>query len=244
MVERLQKILAAAGYGSRRSCEGIIQRGRVSVNGQAVTELGTKADPDQDAIAVDGRLIQSQSKTYLLLYKPVGFTTTRSDPHAKHIVMELLPDVKESVYPVGRLDVDTDGLLLMTNDGELAHRLTHPRYNVFKIYRAAVEGIVKPETVGQLRNGVNLEDGITSPAEVKVLASKINQNESIVELTIHEGRKRQVKRMLMAVGHAVKSLRRVGFAELTLGKLMPGQFRYLTPQEVERLRQLCGLSSS
>lgn len=238
MEERLQKILAAAGVGSRRHCETLIATGRVAVNGQTVTELGTKADPLKDKISVDGRPITSaEKKVYILLNKPVGYTSTRSDPHAEHTVLELLKGVKAYLYPVGRLDVDTSGLLLLTNDGDFAQLLTHPSHEIDKTYVAVVRGRVSRDELTKLEKGVLLDDGMTAPARARLLSSSPGTNTSRIEIIIHEGRKRQVKRMFKAIGHDVLELKRTRLGGLDLGDLKEGDYRYLTGQEVVKLKK-------
>jgi pseudouridine synthase len=238
-MERVQKIIANAGVASRREAEAWVADGKVTVNG-AVATLGDRADPETDDVRVEGRALpKTGERLYLALNKPKGYTTTRSDPHAEHIVMELLKDVPASVYPVGRLDRDTEGLLLFTNDGEFANRLTHPRYKVPKLYEALVEGQVERGAVRALQNGVELEDGLTLPAEVKVIGTRPAQGreeaQSLLRITLREGRKRQVRRMCEAVGHPVLELRRLKFGSITLDGLEPGQWRSLATKEVWRL---------
>lgn len=238
--QRLQKWLASCGYGSRRACEQLIQAGRVKVNNETVP-MGTKIDPEQDRIEVDGTVVsQPCAPVYLILNKPPGYTTTRKDPHAKRTVMELLKGVKEPVYPVGRLDADSEGLLLFTNDGELTYRLLHPRYKVPKTYRVSLQHAPSDEALQQLREGIELEDGITAPAEVSWV--KRSAGQIILDITLHEGRKRQVKRMFRAVGSPIIRLMRVQFGPLRLGELPPAQWRYLTAPEIEALRRATNLS--
>jgi 23S rRNA pseudouridine2605 synthase len=229
VLERLQKILAQAGVASRRKAEELILAGKVAVNGEIVRELGTKANPEKDKITVDGRPITIQATVNLILHKPTSYVTTVSDPEGRRTVMDLLTDVNQRVYPVGRLDYDTSGLLFMSNDGELTNRLLHPRYHVDKVYRATVLGMIEKQAVEQLTRGVRLEDGVTAPAEVHVLRK--HPLESVVEITIREGRNRQVRRMFEAVGHPVKRLKRVQFGPLVLDDLKPGEWRWLTPDE-------------
>jgi pseudouridine synthase len=237
MLERIQKIIARAGVASRREAERMVLDGRVAVNGKVVRELGAKADPDKDYIKVDGRLVsRPEPKTYLILYKPKGYVTTTFDPEGRPTVTELLEKVKGRVFPVGRLDYDTEGLIFCTNDGELAYKLQHPSHEVPKAYFAKVDGIPAEERLGKLRKGIRLEDGMTAPARVKLI-KKLEAN-SWVEITIHEGRKHQVKRMFEAIGHPVIKLKREGFAFLTLGDLKPGEFRYLTAEEIKRLKEI------
>lgn len=237
MLERLQKIIAQAGVASRREAERLILEGKVTLNGKVVKELGTKADPDKEHIKVNGKLItRPESKAYLILYKPRGYVTTTSDPEGRPTIMELLEKVKGRVFPVGRLDYDTEGLILCTNDGELAHKLQHPRHEVPKTYFAKVEGVPAPDEITKLRKGIKLEDGMTAPANVK-LVRKVEAN-SWLEIIIHEGRNRQVKRMCEAIGHPVIRLKREGLAFLTLGDLKPGEFRHLTAEEVKKLKEI------
>jgi pseudouridine synthase len=221
---------------SRREAEAWVAGGRVTING-AVATLGDRADSEKDDIRIEGRALPKMGeRIYLALYKPQGYTTTRSDPHAEHTVMELLTEVSASVYPVGRLDRDTEGLLLFTNDGEFANRLTHPRYKVPKLYEAVVEGQVERGAVRALQQGVTLEDGPTLPAEVKLIGTRPTQGreeaQSLLRITLREGRKRQVRRMCEAVGHRVLHLRRLKFGGITLDGLEPGQWRLLATREV------------
>jgi 23S rRNA pseudouridine2605 synthase len=234
MLERLQKIISAAGVTSRRAAEELIREGRVRVNGTVVTELGSKADASKDHIKVDGKLINpKQPPTYLMLNKPAGFVTTMSDPEGRPTVQDLLKGVKTRVYPVGRLDYNTEGLLLMTNDGDFAHLITHPKHEFPKTYLAKVKGILDEKQIALLENGMYLQDGRTAPAKVR----KIRKEEanSWVEITIHEGRKRQVRRMFDHVGRSVIKLKRVRTGTLALGDLAEGTFRHLTSAEVKGL---------
>ena len=234
MLERLQKILAQAGVASRRRAEELIVAGRVAVNGNVVTELGSKADPAADRITVDGKPIRPEGrKVYLLLNKPTGYMTTLKDPEGRPIVTDLVKDVPERVFPVGRLDYNTEGLLILTNDGAWANRLAHPRHEVEKEYLVRVRGGVAPEQIRRLAAGVELSDGRTAPAKVaKVRESDSN---SWLSIAIHEGRYRQVRRMCEAVSLAVVRLKRVRYGFLELGDLKPGSYRQLTPAEVKRL---------
>ncbi|MGE5509519.1 MAG: pseudouridine synthase [Chitinophagales bacterium] len=233
-VVRLQKALAQAGVASRRAAEELILSGRVSVNGRIVRELGVKVDPGRDELALDGRpLAQPPRNEYLLLNKPAGVITTARDPQGRPTVLDLVDCPGVRLFPVGRLDADTEGLLLLTNDGELANLLLHPRYHVAKTYEAVVAGRVTGADLTRLERGVVLEDGPTAPARARCLAS--DGQTSTVELVIREGRKRQVKRMLAAVGHPVLHLRRTAFGPLRLGALAPGQWRRLSEQEVASL---------
>jgi len=237
MEERLQKVLAAHGVASRRKCEELILAGRVRVNGQTITELGLKADPNKDLIEVDGKRIMGESLRYVLFHKPKGVITSVTDPQGRKVVTDFIK-VKERIYPVGRLDFDTSGLLLMTNDGDLANKIAHPRFEIDKVYVATVRGFPGEKALDTLRKGVMLEDGITQPAKVKLCSMDEKKGQSIVQLTIHEGRNRQVRRMCQAVGHPVIQLKRIQLGFLTLGKLQAGQYRELTREEVDKLKSL------
>ena len=243
--ERLQKILSTAGVASRRLSEELIAQGRVSVNGKTVTELGTKADPSVDEIKVDGRRIKvEQRRRYILLNKPRGYITTRSDPEGRPTVMELVKEVKEYIYPVGRLDYDSEGLLLLTNDGDLAARLTHPRHEVEKVYEARVKGVPDDRTLDRLARGVPIEGRRTAPAKVRASEPfvKGSGEQTIVEISIHEGRQRQVRKMFEAVGHPVVRLKRVRIGPLTDPDMPTGHWRELTPAELVNLRRDAGLA--
>jgi 23S rRNA pseudouridine2605 synthase len=243
MQERLQKILSQAGVASRRESENFILDGRVAVNGVVVTELGTKADADSDIITVDGKpLVIEESRVYILLYKPVGYMTTMKDPEGRPIVTDLLKGVKERVYPIGRLDYNTEGLLLLTNDGALANMLMHPSHEVDKGYLVRVSGKVTPEQMKKLAEGVQLEDGMTAPA--KVLPWSESENNTWISITIHEGRYRQVRRMCEAVGLNVVRLKRARYDFLEIGEMHPGDFRLLEPAEVTRLNRKWVANSS
>lgn len=236
MQERLQKILSRAGIASRRGAEEMILAGRVAVNGVTITELGAKADPDRDTITMDGRKITvAVPGVYLLLYKPVGYMTTLKDPEGRPLVTDLIKEVKERVYPVGRLDYNTEGLLLLTNDGAWANTLAHPRHEVDKGYHVRVRGKVAEEQLRRLAAGVDLEDGRTAPAAVSII--KESDSNTWVSIIIHEGRYRQVRRMCEAVGLSVVRLKRVSYAFLDLKGLKPGGYRSLTRDEVEQLRR-------
>ena len=238
--ERLQKVLARAGLGSRRVCEELVADGRVTVNGE-VARLGRRVDPEHDAVELDGvPVVVRDDLVYYLLNKPTGYVSTASDPEGRPTVVELVPD-SPRVFPVGRLDYDTEGLLLLTNDGDLTHRLTHPRFGVVKTYLAEVEGDPSPATVRALREGVELDDGRTAPARVNVVQRR--DATAAVELGIHEGRNRQVRRMCEAVGHPVVRLVRTRIGPLRDGSLKPGKWRALTPVEVRRLYEATAAKS-
>jgi 23S rRNA pseudouridine2605 synthase len=224
---RLNAYLARAGIASRRKADELIKQGRVTVNGDP-GQLNTFVGP-QDRVELDGRPLEPQPLAYVLLHKPAGIVTTASDPQGRPTVVELV-DHPARVVPVGRLDADTTGALLLTNDGDLAHRLAHPRYGVEKVYEAEVEGRPTDDALERLRHGIELEDGPTAPAKARRLGP------STVELTLHEGRTHQVKRMLEAVGHPVTRLHRSRYAGLTLEGLEPGAWRELEPSEVDQLR--------
>jgi 23S rRNA pseudouridine2605 synthase len=230
--ERLQKLLARAGLGSRRVSEELIAEGRVTVNGD-VAVLGRRVDPARDHVELDGvPVVVRDDLVYYLLNKPTGYVSTTSDPHAEHTVVELVPATPR-VFPVGRLDADTEGLLLLTNDGALTQLLTHASFGVVKTYLAEVDGDPAPSAVRRLREGVELDDGITAPARVKVVQRR--GATTALELGIHEGRNRQVRRMCEAVGHPVRRLVRTRIGPLRDARLAPGTWRALTPTEVRRL---------
>jgi len=238
MQERLQKLIAAAGIASRRHAEDLIISGQVSVNGNITTTLGTKADPQKDHIKVRGKLINSllenREKRYVLLNKPKGYLSSVSDPEGRPLVTELLAPSLGRLYPVGRLDFNTEGLLLLTNDGEFANFITSARNRVKKVYEAKVKGVPPEATVERLRRGVVLEDGIrTAPAEIR----RVEETESNAwfELTLHEGRNQQIRRMFESIGHSVLKLRRVRIGFLRDDTLKPGGWRLLTKSEVQRL---------
>jgi len=228
---RLNAYLARAGVASRRRADELIRAGRVRVNGEP-GELTTVVARSA-VVEVDGVRVERQPLAYVLLNKPAGVVTTASDPHGRNVVVELVPS-KPRVVPVGRLDVDTTGALLLTNDGDLAHRLAHPRYGVPKVYEADVEGTPSSDELELLRHGVELEDGVTAPAEVRLVGR--SRRSSRIELTLHEGRKHQVKRMCEAVGHPVRRLHRIRYAGLDVDSLKPGEWRALAREEVAILR--------
>lgn len=234
MTERLQKIIAAAGITSRRAAEELILAGRVAVNGTVVTELGSKADPQKDQITLDGQTIKPAEKLYyVLLHKPAGYVTSLKDPQGRQLVTELVKDIGERLFPVGRLDYNSEGLLLLTNDGEWANRLMHPRHQVDKEYHVRVRGKIDPQQIKKLAEGVELEDGPTGATTVRLLKS--DQSNDWLSVTIREGRNRQVRRMCAAVGLFVVRLRRIRYGNLTLGGLQPGEYRLLTKQEAQAL---------
>ena len=232
MQERIQKILSRAGVASRRAAEKLLLQGRVSVNAEVLSELGTKADPATDTIKVDGvRIRPPQQHVYLVLNKPKGVVTTRRDPEGRTTVMDLVPPVA-GLFPVGRLDVTTEGLILLTNDGAFAERVAHPRYEVPRVYHAKVRGVPDRETLARLRRGVRYEGERLAADDVRVLEA---DNNAWLEVTVHEGKHHEVRRLLEAVRHPVSKLKRVALGSLTTKGLQPGQFRALTPHEVRAL---------
>jgi len=237
---RLNKFLSLAGVTSRREADRWISDGRVSVNGKIVDELGVKVDEEKDIVRVDGRPVRAKPKAvYILLNKPIGYLVTLKDPFGRATVKSLLPASLGRVFPVGRLDLASEGLLLLTNDGELAFRLAHPRFGVKKVYLAKVRGEPGKDALGRLEKGVYLEGERTAPAKVSLLSS--GTKASWLRLELQEGRKREVREMCRAVGHSVLELRRVEFAGLSLEGVKPGQWRHLEPPEVRRLKALVGL---
>ena len=236
-MERLQKVIAHAGIASRRKAEELIIEGKVKVNGQVVRELGTKVTAS-DSIEVNGIKIEKEEKVYFLLYKPRGVISAVSDDRGRKTVVDLFPHVEQRISPVGRLDYDTSGVLLLTNDGDFSNLLTHPRYNIDKTYVAKVKGVPRREDLKKLERGIMLEDGKTAPAKVKVLSSDREQGKSIIAITIHEGRNRQVRRMFEAIGCPVVKLKLEQFAFLGLHGLYAGESRELTAHEVKQLRVL------
>jgi 23S rRNA pseudouridine2605 synthase len=237
-VERLQKILSQAGIASRRASEQLMLEGRVTVNGVTVRELGTKAEPGRDDIRVDGRRVKLvEHHRYVLLNKPRGYVTTRSDPQKRKTVLDLLRGVKEYVYPVGRLDYDSEGLLLLTNDGDLAARLTHPSHGVARVYEARVAGIPDDHDLDRLARGIVVDGRRTAPADVKLQPQRRDEDEATLIITLREGRNRQVRNMCDAIGHPVNHLRRIAIGPLRDPTLKVGYWRELTPAEVERLKK-------
>lgn len=237
MAERLQKVIAQAGIASRRKAEKLITDGRVTVNGKVVTELGTKVN-EKDKVEVNGVPIERESVHTYLLYKPRGVVSTTSDDKDRKTVTDFFEDLPYRLYPIGRLDYDTSGLLLMTNDGDLANKLMHPRHEVPKVYVAKIKGTLKPEEIYALKHGVRIDGRKTAPAKVNILKTDRKKNTQIVQLTIHEGHYHQVKKMFQAVGHLVDKLSREKYAFLTLGSLTSGDYRELTRQEIAQLKKL------
>ncbi len=247
MLERIQKILSAAGICSRREAEELILEGKVRVNGHVVNELGQKADPENDVIKVGTRVVgrEPDKKIYLLLNKPRGYVTTTKDPQGRKTVMELLGKNSRAtggarVYPVGRLDYDSEGLLLLTNDGDFANAMMHPSKEVQKTYEVKVKGVMDDAALKRLAAGIRLSDGMTAPARVRKM--KLVESNSWIEITIHEGRNRQVRRMCESLGHPVMKLKRTKIGPASLGAIPAGAYRELTPSEVRALLRAAGKS--
>ena len=243
MLIRINKLISRSGAASRREADRLIEAGRVSVNGEIIQALGEKVDDARDRVEIDGRPIRVKVETsYLMLNKPVGFIVTMKDPQNRPSITDLLPAHDLGVVPVGRLDYDSEGLLLLTNDGELAHRLMHPRFKVTKKYRVRIKGRPEHKMLRRLEKGVILDGRKTAPAKIIRLRSGTRTTEVAVE--IHEGRKREIRRMFDVIGHPVLTLKRVSFGELPLGRLRSGQWRRLTRDEISALKRLVGLKSA
>lgn len=242
MQERLQKIIAHAGYASRREAEAMIREGRITVNGKTVTELGSKADPDRDHIKVDGKLItRAEDHRYILIYKPKEVMTTVEDPQGRRTVIDLVRGVRERIYPVGRLDYHSEGLVLLTNDGELAYKVSHPTHGSVKTYNVKVRGVPEERIVDKLRRGITIEGKRTLPCEIagiKTTGKGAEEGNSWWEVKLHEGRTQQIRKMFQAVGHPVQKLKRVAIGPITDPKLLPGVWRELTKHEVKLLATL------
>nr|WP_106913134.1 pseudouridine synthase [Staphylococcus pasteuri] len=236
-LERLQKRIASSGYTSRRKAETLITDGKVKVNGQVVTELGTKVS-NSDTVEVECIKLEQEDKIYILFNKPAQVITSVSDDRGRKVVTDYFKDIETRIYPVGRLDYDTSGLLLLTNDGEFTNLMTHPRYHIKKKYVAKLKGYLMREEVKALEKGIELEDGFTQPAQVKVKNQDKDKNTTLVEITISEGRNRQVRRMFEHFGHQVSKLTRIQFGPLDLKGLNAGEGRVLTPHEVKTIRHL------
>jgi 23S rRNA pseudouridine2605 synthase len=239
-IERLQKFLSRAGIASRRAAEELIRAGHVSVNGQVVTEMGTKVDPARDVVQVDGRPVKAEAATMtVMLHKPYGYISSRHDPQGRRLVMDLLPEnLRSRLYPVGRLDYDATGLLLLSSDGELAHRLMHPRYQMPRTYRVTVTGEVSLDTLRRLRAGVEID---AREVAVAVSVQKREEDKTVLEITVWEGRYHLVKRLLEQLGHPVLKLKRIALGSLRLGHLARGTHRLLTGAEVAALKAEVGL---
>ncbi|WP_137685870.1 pseudouridine synthase [Staphylococcus sp. J] len=236
-LERLQKRIASSGYTSRRKAETLITDGKVKVNGQVVTELGTKVS-NSDTVEVEGIKLEQEDKIYILFNKPAQVITSVSDDRGRKVVTDYFKDIETRIYPVGRLDYDTSGLLLLTNNGEFTNLMTHPRYHIKKKYVAKLKGYLMREEVKALEKGIELEDGFTQPAQVKVKNQDKDKNTTLVEITISEGRNRQVRRMFEHFGHQVSKLTRIQFGPLDIKGLNAGEGRVLTPHEVKTIRHL------
>lgn len=236
-MERLQKVIARAGVASRRKAEQLITAGKVKVNGQKVTELGTKVSPE-DRVEVEGVPLETEEPVYFLFYKPKGIISSVKDDRGRKTVVDFFPEVEQRIFPVGRLDYDTSGLLILTNDGDFANLLMHPRYRIDKVYIAKIKGTMSREQIHQFKHGIELEDGKTAPARVRILKQDKKKNASIVEVVIHEGKNRQIRRMFESIGLSVLKLKRERFGFLTLDGLNPGEYRRLKPHEVKQLRAL------
>jgi 23S rRNA pseudouridine2605 synthase len=232
--ERLQKVLAAAGLGSRRQCEELILTGRVAVDRAVVTELGTKVDPVRQEIRVDGVLLPRPERVYYAVHKPPGVVSTNRDPSGRPRIIDLIPGAPQRLFPVGRLDLHSEGLILVTNDGELANQLTHPRYGVEKTYRALVAGRPSPDVLAELRRGIHLAEGVARVSQVRV--TKELKQSTIMEIVLREGQNREIRRILARVGHKVLRLLRIAVGPVRLGNLPQGAYRPLGRQEVEALR--------
>ncbi len=236
---QLNKYLALCGFSSRRKAVLPIQQGRVRVNDRVVTELGTEIDPHSDKIYLDGRqLVPPQSYRYILLNKPMGAITSAEDGRGRRTVLDCV-DVEERIFPVGRLDYDTEGVLLLTNDGDFAYRLTHPKFGVEKVYEARVDGCVRQSAVDSLKKGVSIGEDVVVKGEAEILEKK--EDETLIRIRVHEGKKRQIKRMMKSVGHPVSHLTRTRFGDMAVGRLAAGEWRDLTDREVARLYKLTGL---
>ncbi len=233
MEERIQKILARAGICSRRKAEEYVAAGRVAVDGQIITRPGVKVDPECAAILVDGKPIRQEEKVYILLNKPPGYVTTMDDPQGRPIVMDLLPGIKHRIFPVGRLDLDSEGALILTNDGALANKLLHPRYEINKTYEATIQGFPQPSALKKLEQGILLDGHKTWPASLRILRRK--KGTTTIEVIIHEGKKRQVRKMFQAVGHHVLRLKRTAYGSLKLGPLEQGKYRFLKKNDIKKL---------
>lgn len=236
---RINKYIASCGVASRRKAEELIISGRVTINGELITELSTTVDETKDIVEVDGVPInQEEKKVYILLNKPEGYITTVKDQFDRPSVLDILKDVEERVYPVGRLDYETSGLLILTNDGDLTYKLTHPKHEVEKTYLAMVNGIISPEEKRRFENGLQIEDYTTAKAKLKIVKADEEKNYSVCKITIHEGRNRQVRKMCKAIGHPVRNLRRIQMGRINIRGLEVGEYRNLTEDEVRYLKSV------
>lgn len=235
--ERLQKYIARCGVASRRKAEKLILNGDVKVNGLIVRELGSKINPEKDEITVYGKKIYEKDKhIYIKLYKPEGYVTTVKDQFDRRTVLDLI-NIKERIYPIGRLDYNTSGLLLLTDDGDIANKLLHPKYHIYKTYEADIKGNITQDSINKLKAGVLIDGCKTAPAKVKLLKQKENLNTSSVQISIYEGKNRQVRKMFEAVGHNVIKLKRISFGDINLGELKSGQWKYLSDDEIKFLKR-------
>lgn len=233
-MERLQKFMASCGVASRRKCEELIAEGRVMVNGMTVTEAGRKIQPGKDQVELDGKVVGSvEKRVYVMLNKPVGYVSTANDQFGRPTVLDLVKEVKQRIYPVGRLDYDSQGLILLSNDGDFTYGLTHPQHNVDKTYIAVVAGKPTPQQINRLKKGVLVDGYMTSPAKVQL--TQEDRKNTMFRIIIHEGRNRQVRKMFEAIGYTVISLKRAAIGKLEIGSLAPGQWRHLKEQEVNEL---------
>ena len=238
---RLQKFLAEAGVASRRKCEEYIMAGKVKVNNEIVTELGTKVNPAKDKVYFENRLIRANEKEshiYIILNKPIGYVTTTKDQFDRPTVLDLIKNIKKRIVPVGRLDMYTSGALILTDDGDFVYKITHPKHEITKTYTVTVKGIIKDEEVKELENGVRIENYVTKEAKVKILKTDIEKNISRLEITIHEGKNRQVRKMCEAINKKVLALHRSKIGNITVKNMKIGEWRYLTKQELNSLNIL------
>lgn len=232
---RLQKFLAHAGVASRRASEELIKQGRVAVNGKIITDMGTSVK-ENDTVAVDGKIIsnyEANDKIYIILNKPEGYVSTASDQFGRPTVIDLVSEIKCRLYPVGRLDYDTSGLIILTNDGEFTYRLTHPKHEIDKVYEALVSGVPSKSELEQFKIGLKIDDYVTSPAGIEII--DVKGKDAVIQVTIHEGKNRQVRKMCEAIGHKVLSLKRISIGPIALGDLPAGKWRRLSPDEVKSL---------
>jgi pseudouridine synthase len=232
---RLNKYLAGAGLTSRRKADKLIEQGKVKVNGEVVTQLGTQINPRADKVEVNGTEVKPESKHYLVLNKPRGYVVTLDDPFKRPTIKKLLPDLGVRLFPIGRLDLNSEGLLLLTNDGKFAHQLMHPRYHIKKVYWVRIKGPMQNKDLRMLLKGVVLDNQKISPDKIKLI--KKDSDFSLLQVEIHEGRKREIRRMFQFVGYQVMRLKRIQFADIKLGNLEKGKWRYLKPEEVKTIKQ-------
>lgn len=230
---RLQKFIAHAGIASRRAAEDLIKQGRVKVNGTVITDMGISVS-EADIVEVDGITLENEDeKVYIMLNKPVGYVSSAKDQFGRQTVLDLVKDIKKRLYPVGRLDYDTSGLILLTNDGDFTYRMTHPKHEISKVYEALISGVPSSEEIKRFETGLEIEDYITSPAQISIVYT--NGNNTLVHITIHEGKNRQVRKMCLAIGHKVITLRRISIGPIALGDISEGKWRKLTPDELKSL---------